>query len=161
MDEEINSELEPFSGGSSDEYMPDTENGTSSDSEDCEVMQKKNRKSTDKSKWARNQKKKMLATGKKHLNTCNKLIGPRVVGNNCKCKLKCFEKFNEQERSRILRRFNKIGDKRMQDTYLCGLISTTDVIRKRPKTGNGRQRSVSHKYTVSFHLFLRLILVVR
>lgn len=92
--------------------------------------------------------KKLLATGKRHLNNANKIVGPRVVGEDCKCKYKCFEKFDEQERKRILSNFNKIGEKVMQDTYLCGLISSSAVVRNRLKTGNGRKRNVSHKYKV-------------
>lgn len=99
-------EFEPYSGGSSDEYVA------------------KKRKCVNISNWKRNQKKKLLATGKKHVNTRNKMVGPRVVGKDCKCKFKCFQKFNEQERTHVLSKFNEIGGKEMQDTYLCGLITT-------------------------------------
>lgn len=159
MEEEMEVTSEPYSGGSSDEYVPsDIQNSsTSSESEEVEVMQKKNRKSVDKSKWARNQKKKMLATGQKHLNTSNKMIGPRVVGADCKCKFKCFEKVDEQERELVLQKFNEIGEKVMQDTYLVGLISTSEVTRRRPKSEQGRQRNVSHQYRVSYYQFIYLV----
>ncbi|CAH1112326.1 unnamed protein product [Psylliodes chrysocephalus] len=72
----------------------------------------------------------------------------RKTGNDCKFKYKYFERVTEEDRACIFKKFNEIGDKILQDTYLSGLISVFPVSRVRTKDGSGHSRTVSNKYTV-------------
>lgn len=146
------SDEDPFSSGSSEEYIP---NDSESSDSNTEKVTLKRRRKLDTSKWKRNARKKKLARGEEHIDSTGKLKRPRTTGNDCLCKMKCFEKFNLEDRTRVLEKFNEIGDKHLQDTYLCGLITTSTIKRRRPKasTSSHRSRNVSHKYMVSFKFF--------
>lgn len=128
-EEDLQSEPEPYSGGSSDDYVIEDRADDSSSSESDLEGRKKNRKAVNNAQWKRNKRKRLLATGKRHVNTANKIVGPRVVGEDCRCKFKCFEKCDEQQRTQVLRQFNAIGEKIRQDTYLSGLISSLEIKR--------------------------------
>ncbi|CAH1106485.1 unnamed protein product [Psylliodes chrysocephalus] len=89
----------------------------------------------------------MFAKGKKHLNSDKKIKKARKPGNNCKYNYKCFERVTEKDRACILKKFNEIGDKILQDTYLSGLILVFSVSRVQTKDGSGHSRTVSNKYS--------------
>lgn len=90
--------------------------------------------------WQRNVRKKLKACGEKHVNSVKQVVPKRTVGAPCTCRLKCFDKINEAQRTSILSSFNELGNKEKQDLYLGGLISLKPVGRKRPTTGqrNGK-----------------------
>lgn len=101
------------------------------------------------SRWKRNISKLQRAQGNGTISLRNKVIKKRQTGPNCKCKLGCFEKFTVEEKNCLLSVFNTIGDKQKQDTFLGGLISIYDVLRRRPRKKNNKSnRSCSCSYKV-------------
>lgn len=50
-----------------------------------------------------------------------------VLGENCKCRLKCFEVIPDPVESSILQTFNLMETTDEQDSYLCGIISVLPV----------------------------------
>ncbi|CAH1111630.1 unnamed protein product [Psylliodes chrysocephalus] len=122
---------EPFSSRSSDDYISESESSDKNDALEAKNAPrpgvKKNRLVVDSSQWQRNKRKSMLAKGEKHLNSVKKIKEAQKIMNDCKCKFKCFERVTEEDRACILKKFNEIGDKILQDTYLSGLISVFPV----------------------------------
>lgn len=108
----------------------------------------KNRKSPNPAAWKRNIKKKAIAEGKMYTNWKGVQKGPRSTGTNCNCRYKCFQNVDEETRNTILEKFNKIGDRNLQNTYLGGLIQTTSIQRVRKKTNERPGRTCSHMYFV-------------
>lgn len=101
----------------------------------------KNRKSADPTVCKRNVKKKAIAEGKMYTNWKGVQKGPRSTGSNCNCRYKCFENVDEETRKVVLQKFNKIGDRDLQNTYLGGLIQTTTIQRTRKKTNERQDRT--------------------
>ena len=121
----------------------------SSDAEE-EVTQpiKMTRKSVNTASWKRNVIKSSIAQGKSYVNWKGKEIEARKTGPDCKCKFKCFEKVTEESRAVILSKFNNLGERNIQNPYLGGLITTKNVQRPRAKTGQGKNRSCAHAYSI-------------
>lgn len=144
---DLESEVEPFSGGSSDNYEPSSPEGEMSDtdSDNNGVNIPKKRKIRNEKKWKRNIRKRLLAEGKKHMNSRNKLRPLRTTGNDCHCKYKCFEKVPDETRALILNKFNELGDKFQQDIYLTGLITQKPVNLNR---SSGSRKKCSNIYMV-------------
>lgn len=111
--------------------------------------------------WQINVRKKLKACGEKHVNSVKKVVPKRTVGAPCTCRLKCFDKINEAQRTSILSSFNELGNKEKQYLYLGGLISLKPVGRKRPTTGqrNGKEISFSYKvcYPARYFIFINLV----
>lgn len=107
------------------------------------------------STWKRNLTKKQRATGKEYKSIyTNKIVPKRVTGPACKCTYKCFSKITDEDKSNILESFNAIGDKEKQDTFLCGLISVTNVKRRKPLVPAGTpefKKMVSCTYKIRFN----------
>ncbi|CAH1993123.1 unnamed protein product [Acanthoscelides obtectus] len=98
------------------------------------------------SKWKRNIMKSKQARGEEYINSANKLIQKKTTGPNCHCRKRCFTKIDDTQRQNILEQFYSTGDKTKQDIYLGGLISVSNVKRKRPTTGEGREKSNTYQY---------------
>lgn len=112
-------------------------------------LERKKRKCANSSSWKRNLKKKSIAEGRAYIDWKGKPVGPRKVGPDCRCKkFKCFDKISEEKRNIILQKFNKIGDRDLQNTYLAGLISTGSVNRSRPRSDVRQRRGCSHTYKI-------------
>lgn len=100
------------------------------------------------SKWKRNVMKSKKTRGEEYINTANKLIQKVTIGPNCHCRKKCFNKIDDIQKQNILEQFYNTGDKTKQDIYLGGLISVANVQRKRPTTGEGKEKNSSYGYKV-------------
>lgn len=137
-----------FSDGSSDYYEPSDISELSEEAQS--VPTKKKRRMKNENNWQRNLKKKNSAEGKKYKTVRGREVGPRVTGEDCTCKYKCFEYVDVRNRIKILKMFNKIGDKHKQDIYLAGLIKGKQVARRRPKQNVNakRTRNFSNVYTI-------------
>lgn len=98
-------------------------------------------------------RKNSRAQGEEYVNTAKILKPKRVVGNDCSCPCRCFSKIDVIKRNSILEAFNKLADKEKQDIYLSGLISSLPVSRRRNKTGERAQKTVSHIYKVFYVCF--------
>ncbi|KAK4879935.1 hypothetical protein RN001_008081 [Aquatica leii] len=56
------------------------------------------------------------------------------TSENCRCKLlQCFEPVSAEERKVILRTFNSLLSHDEQNSYICDLISTHPIARRRPR----------------------------
>lgn len=50
------------------------------------------------------------------------------IGDDCKCThLKCFEIISPEERRRIIKQFNEMGDFNVQTKHLSGLITLVPI----------------------------------
>lgn len=76
------------------------------------------------------------------------VVPARSTGAKCKCRLKCFELIGDNKVLKVLEEFNAIGDKEKQDIYLAGLITPQSVLRRRNRTGSGKEKEHSFKYKV-------------
>lgn len=87
-----------------------------------------------------------LCDATKHLRNHSYETGP-----SCKCKrFHCFEVINKSQRDKIIHNFNNMKDRNAQNSYLCGLITLTDIQRRRPRKQESiaNLRDHSYKYKV-------------
>ncbi|KAF6210307.1 hypothetical protein GE061_013411 [Apolygus lucorum] len=136
---------------SADEYEP----SSSSDSVEESVVPRvlKRKAPVDSRKWRAAVQKENIASGKSHITKKGMLIGPHKTGRDCKCKFGCFTKFTDAEKkNHLIKRFNAIGEKTKQDTYLLALISSRAALPpRRPLTqnpGNQRRRNFVNEYRI-------------
>lgn len=78
--------------------------------------------------------KKRLKTGRER-DVLKKLRATtHELGPDCKCKrYRCFQNITDEEKKRILREFNNLGNYNDQSKYLCGLITVLPVMRRRTR----------------------------
>ncbi|XP_065556256.1 uncharacterized protein LOC136024745 isoform X2 [Artemia franciscana] len=81
--------------------------------------------------------KKARVMGTAYTGYKGKQIPERKPGGDCKCKRKCFEIINEDERLEIFNHFNGLGSKDEQDCYLQSFISLAGIKRRRSRTSTG------------------------
>lgn len=105
------------------------------------------------STWKRNVEKKKRASGLEYTTKSGKIKPARSTGVNCGCKFRCFARISQNIKDDVLANFNKSCDKVTQDTYLCGLITTKQIQRRRPKTGLGKARAYSCEYMIKLGEF--------
>ncbi|CAH1110827.1 unnamed protein product [Psylliodes chrysocephalus] len=75
--------------------------------------------------------------------------GTYELGADCSGKrLKCFQNVPEEDRKRIVREFNLLGDKAKQNSYLGGLITLLPVKQRRPRNADSRHTAASFSYRV-------------
>ena len=73
------------------------------------------------------------------------------IGDDCKCnRFKCFKMISEEQRTRIIRQFNSFANRYDQDNYLSGLITVSNVQRRRPRVGeeNAKLHNKSYFYKI-------------
>lgn len=77
------------------------------------------------------------------------------AGEPCHCKrFQCFNIVNKEERDKLLCDFNLLEDRNRQNSFLCGLITTLPVVRRRPRqsensvTGNLKDYSYVYKVRI-------------
>lgn len=73
------------------------------------------------------------------------------LGPDCNCKrYRCFENISVEERTRIIREFNNLGNYNDQSKYLCGLITVLPAMRRRSRLGddNAQYNLASYAYRV-------------
>lgn len=73
-----------------------------------------------------------------------------VLGQNCECRLKCFEVVPDSVKKSILWQFNLMESKDEQDSYLSGMISVLPVARRRNRkpAEEARTNSATFKYRI-------------
>lgn len=75
--------------------------------------------------------------------------GSHELGPNCFCKrLACFQNVTEEDRKRIIRDYNLLGDRNKQNSYLSGLITCLPVKQRRPRNDDPRHNVASFSYRV-------------
>ena len=98
----------------------------------------------------KNVAKAKRARGEEYMSpTTGKTIPAHKPGPSCKCRRKCYEMVSERERAIILKQFNGLANQEIQDAYFFGLISSTEVKRRRARTHTKIPRRAMHIYRVS------------
>ena len=101
--------------------------------------------------WKRNVAKWKRVKGEEYVSPTTGIVVPaRKTGPLCKCKKKCYELFSNDEKTEIIKAFNSLSNKELQDAHLFGLISSTEVKRRRPRGDSGKTRRATYIYHVSF-----------
>ena len=104
--------------------------------------------------WKGAEAKAKRSRGESYISpTTGKTVEAAKQGPPCSCKRKCFERFTQEELSKIFNCFWKLGSKDVQDAYLHGLIHVRKVARHRARKKEATVRSVSYVYVVSVHCF--------
>ena len=98
----------------------------------------------------RNVAKAKRAKGEEYISpSTGRVVPARTTGSPCKCKRKCYEQFTDDQKSNILQQFNALANKELQDAHLYGLISSSEVQRRRPRGDSGKARRATFNYHVS------------
>ncbi|CAH1099356.1 unnamed protein product [Psylliodes chrysocephalus] len=86
-----------------------------------------------------------------HNNYAGREVAVRVTGMPCRCCLKCYEMFFDQENQEVLATVNSFNDKNTQDIYIQSLIEVRNVqdIRKR-----GEEPKKPKTRTFKYHINL-------
>lgn len=82
--------------------------------------------------WNRNKAETNKALGLEYTSKSGN-VDKNKPSRPCTCNNNCFSKISEDDRASLLNIFNNIGEKEKQETYLCGLIQVTDIVRPRPR----------------------------
>lgn len=104
--------------------------------------------------WKRAVAKAKRARGEEYVSpSTGKTVLAKSTGPPCNCKLKCFERFSQRERTDVLQSFYKLEDKNLQDAHLFGLIHPCSVKRRRPRGGGVKTpRQATYTYKVSIYV---------
>ena len=82
--------------------------------------------------WKRNIRKKLVFDGCRR-SSPNKVIEERTIGERCKnCKLKCFEKIDEEQREKLFQEYGNLKSKTERVLYIRGFVGTNKRV-----MGNG------------------------
>lgn len=72
-----------------------------------------------------------------------------VMGDDCKCRMKCFDLVPDVVKRSVLKGFNLMESSDYQDSYICGLISVLPINRRRPRNGQeSNLKKATYKYRV-------------
>lgn len=107
--------------------------------------------------WKRTVAKCKRAKGEEYISpVTGNLMPARTTGTLCKCKKKCYELFSDGQKGDIIKEFNALADKQLQDAHLFGLITSSEVKRRRPRriAEEARTRRAVYTYHVSISLDL-------
>nr|CAD7199986.1 unnamed protein product [Timema douglasi] len=85
-------------------------------------------------------------TGESHISVKGELVLPKRIGSDCNCKLKCYQKVDENTRQRLFKGYYSLKTYDEQNAYLFGLIKKQDV--KRKKNLESDRRTCTYKYHV-------------
>lgn len=149
------SEAEPFEGTNSDidvDFVPSENSEVSSDSETPNLKTHKGKKRISREKfWGRNIRKTKRSQGKPYVSVRGKAVDSKNIGDDCRCRLKCFQRVDAELRRKIFDEFYKLENKDLQDAYLAGHISVRNIARNRSRSENPvKPKSVSLKFKVSY-----------
>nr|CAI5866003.1 unnamed protein product [Callosobruchus analis] len=98
--------------------------------ENSEICDKKRK--SDPTKYDRNIIKNARVEGKSYTSSKGKNISAKHVGSS-PCRLKCYEKFSEDDKLQIFQRFYSLQTKDEQDIFLEGLIQVLNIKQRRPR----------------------------
>ncbi|XP_012944802.1 flocculation protein FLO11-like [Aplysia californica] len=100
--------------------------------------------------WKKNVRKSKIAKGEAYTTKTGKAMPARKTGQNCKCRLKCFQRIGEDHQDKILQSFNDIGNKQWQEIYLHGCIDMHAPKRKRSRNGERENGKDSKCFTCEY-----------
>lgn len=105
---------------------------------------KKRRRSEEKHR--RNVIRTSKVRGVEHINWKGCVISSRTTGAACNCKLQCFTKFSDDEKSEFIAHLNQFKSKDEQDIFLQQLIEKHAIKHRRPRSEQPRETAASFKY---------------
>ncbi|XP_050307493.1 uncharacterized protein LOC126744177 [Anthonomus grandis grandis] len=121
--------------------MPST-SGSDSDSAPTILTNKKGKRKLYKCEIIKNARLK----GEEYINYKGAVVSAKEQGENCGCKVKCYNRCSEGDRQEILQKFRLLATKNEQDAYLQALISYQNVKVKRPRNiGRAKPKSYTFK----------------
>lgn len=88
----------------------------------------------------------MRIAGKEYINTRGDVVGGRTMGEDCRCRRKCFVNVSEETRLQLFEGYYSLKTHDEQNAYLFGLIRKQDVARKKNKEGG--RRTCTYTYYV-------------
>ncbi|KAJ4430330.1 hypothetical protein ANN_22543 [Periplaneta americana] len=111
---------------------------------------KKRKKGLKSVEYKREHVKRGRVKGLEHINYASKVVAKKKIGNDCKCKLKCFGRLLEGDREEIFINFYAKETKDEQDSYLQALVEVVQVKRRRQQGDEPKKpRSRNFKYYVT------------
>jgi len=84
--------------------------------------------------------------GKSYVNSKGDIVDERKIGEDCRCRRKCYTLVTEEERHKLFMGYYSLNSHDEQNAYLFGLIRKTEIARKRSKESD--RRTCSYKYFV-------------
>ena len=104
--------------------------------------------------WKKVAAKAKRARGEEYVSpSTGKVVAARRTGPSCRCKRKrCFDLFTEEEREGLIRDFNALGDKQLQDAHLFGLIKGVEVKKRRPRACRISSSKTPRRATYTYHV---------
>nr|CAD7202491.1 unnamed protein product [Timema douglasi] len=100
----------------------------------------------EKIKWKREKRKRLRVAGKSYINSKGDLVQERKIGEDCRCRRKCYQIVAEEQRHKLFDGYYALNSHDEQNAYLFGLIRKHDIARKRHKDSD--RRTCSYKYFV-------------
>ncbi|KDR17003.1 uncharacterized protein LOC110832095 [Zootermopsis nevadensis] len=98
------------------------------------------------SEWKREKRKRLRVAGKAYVNSRGDIVDERKIGEDCRCRRKCYALVTEEERHKLFVGYYSLNSHDEQNAYLFGLIRKTEIARKRSKESD--RRTCSYKYFV-------------
>ncbi|PSN45004.1 hypothetical protein C0J52_11636 [Blattella germanica] len=98
------------------------------------------------SEWKREKRKRLRVAGKAYINSKGDIVDERKIGEDCRCRRKCYTLVTEEERHKLFVGYYSLNSHDEQNAYLFGLIRKTEIARKRSKDSD--RRTCSYKYFV-------------
>ena len=81
-----------------------------------------------------------------------KRLSTHKTGSDCKCsRFKCFEIVPDEEKNRIIARFNEIPSKSAQDAFLASLIDVLPVKQRRSRKDK-ENNPEAHDHSYTYHV---------
>lgn len=81
------------------------------------------------------------------------------MDENCNCKKKCFKSVPENLSYEILKNFNLMESIKMQNSYLCGLISMLPIKWRRVQKDEEKARFNNAIYKYSVHVIIDNVMI--
>ncbi|XP_049790952.1 uncharacterized protein LOC126198565 [Schistocerca nitens] len=98
------------------------------------------------SEWQREKRKRLRVAGKSYINSKGDVVQERKIGEDCKCRRKCYKIVTEDVRNKLFDGYYSLKSHDEQNAYLFGLIRKYDIARKRCKDSD--RRTCSYRYFV-------------
>lgn len=126
-----------------DHQPADNEHQTASN-----TPQKGRKRLVRKALWKRTIQKSKRVQGEPYVNVAGTHKPGKQIGNNCNCKLRCFDDIGQEGCTEIFHNFFRMSTKNLQDAYLYGLLTKIEVQRQRPRSGDGQRKTSTFVYKV-------------
>lgn len=94
-------------------------------------------------------RKTLRNLGKEYLSRKGLVRASKKMGPPCHCRMRCFNKLNEEERKNIFESFWKLGDRAKQWMYVANLVTRKTKRRMYTDTVSRRKYTLKYKLPVA------------